>query len=357
MEAYTDNWNHRESLATWMIKEADTVAISGHMNPDEDSFGSQLATYYILMDNFPEKEVVLLVDGNALPLYDRYKSIFKYDSKDNALLAREEYDCIIKTGSCFDLFIGVDCSSTQRLPEFADKIALLSKNQLYFDHHYSPEDDKKFCVLNDDNAASCTQVIHRFFKGRQFSIPNKAYAPLYLGLLGDTGNFIHSNTDAHVFKLAKEFSGRMDFTPYEISRMVRSRTLEEMRSIADVYNSMDIRCWGSFVIYRHYEYDDIAKGFSSTNNPIDVLTQLKDYEIALTAVRDSLGTYRVSLRSSGYFRVDTYADRYGGGGHTSAAGCTCTNKELDDLIYDIENDIINEFELNELSEGDKVGST
>ena len=343
MEPYTEKWNRRETVVNWMIHEADTIAISGHQNLDQDSLGSQVATYLILKNEFPEKEVILLVDGSSIETYNKYSSIFDCVHEDNSELASLECAHIKGAGISFDLFIGVDCASVDRLPEYSEEIARLSKNQLYFDHHPDPDNDKKFNVLNDPESASCTLVIYRFFKSRQYVIPDNAYDALYLGLVGDTGNFKYSNTDAHVFKLAHKFAAKMEHTPYEISQLVSSKTLNEINSLRDVYKRYQIDCHNKFIYYIHSYCDDIANGFSSTNNPVDVLTQLKDYEVALTAIKRMDGKYRVSIRTGEHYRADTFAARYGGGGHESAAGCACSREQLDALTEDIMHTINDDY--------------
>ena len=43
------------------IESANSIAILGHMNPDGDCIGSCLGLYNYLLDNYPEKEVVVLL--------------------------------------------------------------------------------------------------------------------------------------------------------------------------------------------------------------------------------------------------------------------------------------------------------
>ena len=340
MDVSTQKWNHRESIAHWMLSESESIIVSGHKDPDQDSYGSQLATYLILKNHFPSKEVVLLVDDSSIDIYDRYVDIYNVNNDENALYVSDECE---RFDTSYDLFLGVDCSSLSRLPEFSEGIAKRAKNQFYFDHHEIQEDERRLNVLNDPSSASCTSLIFRYFNSRHYLIPDEAYTPLYIGLLGDTGNFRNSNTNANSFKLARKFASKMKNSPSGISRLTFSRTAQEFSSIANVYNNYVIENDGNLVYYRYDNYDEIAKNFSSTNNPIDILTQLRDYDIAMTAIMTKIGKYRVSLRSSGMYRVDTYASSYGGGGHQLASGCLCNTYELDELINTLREDTDDNF--------------
>ena len=44
------------------IQNAETIAISGHMNPDGDCIGSCLGLYTYIVEQYPEKQVTLLLE-------------------------------------------------------------------------------------------------------------------------------------------------------------------------------------------------------------------------------------------------------------------------------------------------------
>ena len=44
------------------VQTAQTIAISGHMNPDGDCIGSCLGLYTYIVEQYPEKEVTLFLE-------------------------------------------------------------------------------------------------------------------------------------------------------------------------------------------------------------------------------------------------------------------------------------------------------
>ena len=55
------------------IQNAETIAISGHMNPDGDCIGSCLGLYTYIVEQYPEKQVTLLLE----PVQEKF-SFLKY---------------------------------------------------------------------------------------------------------------------------------------------------------------------------------------------------------------------------------------------------------------------------------------
>ena len=53
------------------VQTAQTIAISGHMNPDGDCIGSCLGLYTYIVEQYPEKEVTLFLE----PVQDKFSRL------------------------------------------------------------------------------------------------------------------------------------------------------------------------------------------------------------------------------------------------------------------------------------------
>ena len=335
-----DRKDRRNTIANWMIGEASSIVISGHRDPDQDSLGSQIAMHHVLKDSFPDKEIISIINPEIVTMLVEggMTEAFRYLNQPGVTYANEVLEYISENPT-FDLFIGLDCATYDRLPEKVQDVAERCRNQLFFDHHPSEDSDRKFNVVNDPGSPSTTSLLYDFFKDLSFNdyrIPSKAYNALYFGLVGDTGNFVHSDTDSYALNLAGTLSENMSVSPSEISRMFRQRSFGELESSADVIIHARRELDDQFVYYIHGDPNDlIAEGFSSTNNPVDMLTMVRGYQVAMTALAIDDERFRVSIRSSGRYKVNDVASRYHGGGHDLAAGCVCTDKELTELIREL----------------------
>ena len=336
----TDILSRMDMTANWMISEAQSIVISGHRDPDQDSIGSQIAMYHVLVSTFPDKDIISVIDPDTVEIVveGRMSSTFNYINQFGVKYVNEIIDSM-SDGNTFDLFVGLDCASYDRLPDNVQKVAKNCRNQLFFDHHPSDDSDRRSNVFNDPTKPSTTALLYEFFKDTKYGkyvVPEEAYNAMYLGLVGDTGNFTYSNTTTGTLVLASEISHGMSVSPSDISNFCRQKSFNELVSSADVINNARCELDNRFIYYVHDNPNDsISDGFSSINNPVDELTKIRGYQIVMTAVAIDENKFRVSLRSSGTYVVNDIAEKYHGGGHSTASGCICTDDELDNLISDL----------------------
>lgn len=334
---YRDESNFRR-----LVDGARTIVVAGHKEPDEDSYGSSIAVYLSLRNAFverhPVKSVHLVIDDlPELPSYIR--ELFPELLEDDMVVSRSEVEDILD--SC-DLFIGCDCHSVQRLFDEVSELASdRSGVRFWIDHHPLDGEEPSDPMIVNSLCSSASEVVMRTVESSDgLSLPPDAYMAVYLGIYGDTGGFSNMSADWDAIDAAARASSCMDAVPYEVSLACRKRTRDEMRAIESVYGEMETRSDGRLVYYvqrptaRHLE-------FSSSVNPVDVLTQLDTYEIAVSATRDDDGRYRVSLRSAGNYNVRRLAQRYGGGGHELASGFRGDWRDVTELI-DLIGDMLEE---------------
>ena len=136
------------------IQNAETIAISGHMNPDGDCIGSCLGLYTYIVEQYPEKQVTLLLE----PVQEKF-SFLKY--ADQITQKKESTEP-------YDLFFSLDCSDTERLHEFK-KYFEEAKYKICVDHHFTNQGfgDLQFIVPD----ASSTCEVFLCLTGKRFPLP------------------------------------------------------------------------------------------------------------------------------------------------------------------------------------------
>ena len=70
------------------IQNAETIAISGHMNPDGDCIGSCLGLYTYIVEQYPEKQVTLLLE----PVQEKFSFLKYADQITQKKESTEPYD-------------------------------------------------------------------------------------------------------------------------------------------------------------------------------------------------------------------------------------------------------------------------
>ena len=166
------------------IQNAETIAISGHMNPDGDCIGSCLGLYTYIVEQYPEKQVTLLLE----PVQEKF-SFLKY--ADQITQKKESTEP-------YDLFFSLDCSDTERLHEFK-KYFEEAKYKICVDHHFTNQGfgDLQFIV---PDASSTCEVLFSMFDWEKISLA--CAQDLYMGIVHDTGVFKYSCTSRRTMDIA-----------------------------------------------------------------------------------------------------------------------------------------------------------
>src|SRR5215203_1467886 len=147
---------------------------------------------------------------------------------------------------------------------------------------------------------------------------------VYTALITDTGSFHYSNTTERTFKVASELvrtgvkpakTAEAVFASYPWSRI---QLMGAVLSTARRDESGRVACMRqSAEMQRQAQAsDEDADGFVNyplTVGEVEAVALLKECEP---------GVYRTSLRSKGDVNVAKVAEKFGGGGHRNAAGCT-----------------------------------
>lgn len=157
------------------IKNAKSIAISGHKNPDGDSVCSALALMKIIETNF-DKTATVIYDGNIPRELDKLP-----------LRKRMHYFANVPEDSKFDLYILVDYGTRSHLGG-AEKFILASDFVIEFDHHMNDDVVGNLCFDNAEKA-STSQVIYDVACAAKFEMLPDVIDLLTMAIITDTGNF------------------------------------------------------------------------------------------------------------------------------------------------------------------------
>ncbi|WP_026660642.1 DHH family phosphoesterase [Butyrivibrio sp. AC2005] len=296
-----------------LVSGAKTVGISGHIRPDGDCVGSNMALYLYLKKNYPE----LRVDVFLEQIPESYKII----------AATEEVNHDYKTDvDSYDVFFALDCGK-DRLGD-AEKFFDAAKKKVNIDHHISNEGtgDENYIV---STASSASELVYNCLdKDKLDADIAKA---IYMGIVTDTGVFKYSNTSPDTMKVAAdligygfEFGELIDHVFYEksyVQNQILGRALLESMLI------MDGACIVSVVSRQTMDFYMVSS--SDLDGIVSQLLLTTGTECAVFMYEIGSLEYKVSLRSKGKVNVAKIAELFGGGGHARAAGCTMNGTQHD----------------------------
>lgn len=291
-----------------VIKNARSVAVSGHMNPDGDSIGSVLGLGLALRRM--GKKVYMLCQDEIPRNY-------------RGLPGAKEL--LKTTDKKVDLAIAVDCS----IMDLLDKNIPVFKRATHvmeIDHH---EFRRPFgdIQLIDRGACAVGEMIYRLLKRLNFKITRPVAENLLASVIVETNLFKLSRIEPRIFRMCAElvetgidFSGLVNkvYGPRTKEAvmlsaicMLRARFLKNGRIVWSILKNSDM----DKVRARPYDADAVANEMNS----------IKGVEIAVLFREKGKKLLRVGLRSKSDVNIGALAERYDGGGHRDIAGCYIRN--------------------------------
>ena len=288
------------------LRENQRFAILGHVRPDGDALGSQLALGLSL------KKL-----GKDVRIWNEEGMLEKYSFLPNAnLLTKPPTE-----PEDVDVAIALDTAIQNRLGT-AFPAVRSAKLWINIDHHPSnPGYGDLVCI--DPKSPATGQILFELIKSEKLPVDSAIAENLYVAISTDTGSFQYPNTTARTFEIAAELVragvdvGRVSQLTYENYPRRRAELLR------DLLGTM------------RFEANDRVASFSlslATAKKLEVLPEdnegLIDHLRAIRGVIVAVffeeltdGKVRVSMRSkSEKVNVCAICEKFGGGGHVLAAG-------------------------------------
>jgi len=162
---------------------------------------------------------------------------------------------------------------------------------------------------------------------------------LYTAVLTDTGSFCFNGTNEHTFALAEELV-RAGADPARIAQNVYFASPEsKMRLLGEALKTMRRR---GKLMWMHVTQDHMQE----THAREEDCEGLVNYALGIDGIETALffrelpdHRFRVSLRSKGRIDVARIAEKFGGGGHRCASGCSISGpleRAVEEIVQLIE---------------------
>jgi phosphoesterase RecJ-like protein len=145
---------------------------------------------------------------------------------------------------------------------------------------------------------------------------------LYAALISDSGSFRFPNTTARSLKTGMELV-RNGVNPGQIcSRIYFQHSLMNFSLLAEALKTLKIEKNGKIASCYIDEkvFDELHVNMEELENFANYPRSLKGISVGILFVQKG-ALVKVSFRSNGMVNVDQLAAHFGGGGHSTAAGC------------------------------------
>jgi bifunctional oligoribonuclease and PAP phosphatase NrnA len=287
------------------ISSSRTFCVVGHVRPDGDCIGSQLAVTLALRDQ--GKKVIC---WNEDPMPDKLKFL------DADKLVQKP-----KPGVSFDCVIATDAASFERLGKTG---ACISQRKLLIniDHHAS---NTRYGDVNwvSPKEASTGEIIFRFMKAVNWPITPAIADCLFTAVSTDTGSFQYPNTRPSTYNVAGELVKRGADLAKICHEVYQSYPLSRAKLLKHVYNKFRLTHDNQIAYFwlKQSDYTRTGAKPDDSEGLIDHIRAIEPVIVACLFEEVSQDLTRISLRSkSEKVNVNEIAALFGGGGHRAAAG-------------------------------------
>ncbi|MGN0156476.1 MAG: bifunctional oligoribonuclease/PAP phosphatase NrnA [Lachnospiraceae bacterium] len=297
------------------LKNAGSVAISGHIRPDGDCIGSCMGLYLYLKKVLPKAEIDVYLEKPS----DIFQCIKDVEQIKDASVLGEDI-------KAYDVFVALDCSK-DRLGA-AQPLFEAAKKTINIDHHISNLGCGKVNHIVPD-ASSASELIYDLIDKEE--LDEEIAKALYIGIIHDTGVFQYSNTSpstlmaaAELIRFGFDFPKLIEETFYEKS-YIQNQVLG--RALLESILFMNKTCIVSTIDKKVMDFYGVTS--SDFDGIVNQLRYTKGVECAIFLYENEFQSYKVSMRSGGKIDVAKVAQYFGGGGHVRAAGCTINGTQHD----------------------------
>jgi bifunctional oligoribonuclease and PAP phosphatase NrnA len=302
--------------------------MTSHARPDGDSIGSQLAMAFALRDLGKE---VVIVNRDEPPAH-----YLDFPGVDEILIAAAVDPAL----GAFDALIVMECGDLSR-PAVAGLDRFFAIN---IDHHVG---NSMYGALNwfDQSASACGELVLELVDALGVPLSAEIATHIYLAILTDTGSFHHSNITPRTFDICRRCT-EAGVNPAAMARRVfDSNSYGKLKLIGALLNSMQLADRGRLAIMRLDPgmLESAESTLNDTEGLINLPLTAREIQAVVFFKALEPGEIRISLRSKYDVDVRAVAVKYGGGGHTNAAGFTLRGPEdrvraqvIDDVIEAIE---------------------
>jgi phosphoesterase RecJ-like protein len=299
-----------------LIESKHRFMITAHVRPDGDSLGSSLALYWILKALGKDPVVIMR---------DRAPRQYRWlPGADDVLVMPE-------VSEMFDGAFVIECSDIDR----PGLVGLELQNVVNIDHHSTTA---HFGNINwiDATASAVGEMVYNLCKALGVTPTREIAMCVYTALLTDTGSFQFSNTTDRTFKIASELV-RRGVEPAKVSQaLFYSYPYSKIKLLGLALSTLERDTSGQ-VAWVCVSLDDMERAEANEEDSdgiVNYALSVGDVEAVAFFKEVSPEVYRVSLRSKGKINVARVAEKFGGGGHKNASGCTVAG-EFDDIRRDV----------------------
>jgi phosphoesterase RecJ-like protein len=298
-----------------LIGGCESFLVTSHARPDGDAIGSALGMMHLL--EAMGKQVTVAFADPIPAVYGWLPGV-------------ERIQMDLPSGPV-DAAVLLECSNVLRSGFNPGGFARMGAGvTVNIDHHLS---GRPFADFNWIDAGACAvgAMVYDLAVATGVTITPAMATCWYTAVLTDTGSFAYTSTSASTFELAAHLVA-CGADPGGIAREIYfSNPASKLRALGSALGHLTIEKGIAWAWISQEEMVSAGAGVEDCEGivayligiaEVDVAIFLREVKVAEDAAHGAVPEFRLSLRSKGDFDVAEVAERFGGGGHRHASGCS-----------------------------------
>jgi bifunctional oligoribonuclease and PAP phosphatase NrnA len=301
-----------------VVKETHSFLLIAHPNPDADTLGST-ASFFFYLKSIQKRVVVTCKD--ALP--KNFSSLFEGFS----FTPLENIDF-----SSFEVIIACDSVDRSLYSSLLKNFDAEKQIITIIDHHPDTSFSADINIV-DEKCSSACEIVSSFFIHNSIPLTKKIATCLLTGILGDTGNFQHSNTTPQTLCVTSHLLNKGAPLEKILSCISTNKKISTLRLWGRAFEKAKVYTSNGMIVSGITEEDLLlCKADSEDISQVaNMLATVPDIRFALILSQHNKTTIKGSFRSEPQHNTDVsrIAHSLGGGGHTLASGFQLYGKLID----------------------------
>ncbi|MBI4608014.1 MAG: bifunctional oligoribonuclease/PAP phosphatase NrnA [Candidatus Rokubacteria bacterium] len=220
----------------------------------------------------------------------------------------------------FHLVIVCDCPDPRRTGGLLEGARGPATRVVNIDHH---PDNARYGTVNwiHVGASAAGEMVYDLIVALGLKLTPQVATNLFTAIHTDTGSFRYTNASAKAFRTAAELVARGADPARIAAQLYEARGPESLGLLGRLLQQIQVSPDG-LVAWLALPAGSVPEAFLQAEDLVSYPRSIASAKVGLV-LRETEGRHvKVSLRGKGEVPVNAIAARFGGGGHSNAAGCT-----------------------------------
>lgn len=290
------------------LRAGESFLVTSHTNPDGDAIGSMLCLGHFL--RALGKEEVVCASEDPVPR--------KYQWLPGAgdILIDAAADVVV------DVAILLDIARPDRLGTVRDAVGKAGK-VVVIDHHLEDDPAGEINFI-DPTYSAVGEILVELYRSAGVPMSREAAECAYVSIVTDTGGFRFANTTARTHRIAAALVEAGIDVPEISSRVFDELSMPKFHLLTLVLQRMKRDADGR-VAYSTLTAADIEAASAELEDfsgLVDFARNIRGVDVGILFREVGARSTKISVRSHSTFNSAEFLQKFGGGGHSGAAGAT-----------------------------------